>query len=111
MHVQEWVHKAPKDANTLLVCMKRHTCKRSHITHHWSVLIPPLPMCRTERRYAWFRKRLKAREEVWAIFPAAWKAPLVLTVTFCRITKTQLAEILDLRVRYVIGRDLISACF
>lgn len=55
-------------------------------------------MHRTERRYAWFRKRLRAREEVWSIFPASWKAPLLLCVTFCRITKSQLAEILDLRV-------------
>ncbi|KAK9837632.1 hypothetical protein WJX74_001749 [Apatococcus lobatus] len=50
---------------------------------------------RMERRYNWLRKRLKAREEVWAVFPEAWRVPQLLCLMFCNITKTQLAEILD----------------
>ncbi|KAK9858463.1 hypothetical protein WJX84_000384 [Apatococcus fuscideae] len=50
---------------------------------------------RMERRYNWLRKRLKAREEVWAVFPESWRVPQLLCLMFCNITKTQLAEILD----------------
>lgn len=36
---------------------------------------------------------------MWSIFPAHWHVPQLLCIMFCNITKTQLAEILDTRVR------------
>lgn len=39
-----------------------------------------------ERRYNWLRKRLKAREEVWAIFPEPWRLPQLLCLMFCQVT-------------------------
>ena len=39
-----------------------------------------------ERRYNWLRKRLKAREEVWAIFPEAWRVPQLLCLMFCQVS-------------------------
>ena len=54
---------------------------------------------RTERRYGWLRKRLRAREEVWKVFPETWRLPQLLCLAFCSITKAQLAEILDFKVR------------
>ena len=52
---------------------------------------------RTMNRYKWLLRRLEARRDVWNIFPADWRVPQLLCVTFCSITKTQLAEILDER--------------
>lgn len=54
---------------------------------------------RTVNRYKWLLKRLDARREVWAVFPPAWHVTQLLCVMFCNITKTALAEILDLKVR------------
>lgn len=50
---------------------------------------------RTMNRYKWLLRRLEARRDVWAIFPVDWRVPQLLAVTFCSITKTALAEILD----------------
>lgn len=50
---------------------------------------------RTMNRYKWLLRRLEARQAIWAIFPAEWRVPQLLCVTFCSMTKTQLAEILD----------------
>lgn len=52
---------------------------------------------RTMNRYKWLLRRLEARRDVWNIFPLDWRVPQLLCVTFCSITKTQLAEILDER--------------
>ena len=54
---------------------------------------------RTVNRYKWLLRRLEARKEIWAIFPHAWHVPQLLCIMFCNITKTMLAEILDLKVR------------
>ena len=105
---------------------------------------------RTVNRYKWLLRRLEARKEIWAIFPASWHVPQVgrgwaeggaragrrhggpgidsaaqarrkctvmpsaahppcrpvltfppgqlLCIMFCNITKTMLAEILDIKV-------------
>lgn len=58
---------------------------------------------RVERRYNWLRKRLKAREEVWAIFPEAWRLPQLLCLMFCQVTKSQVAEILDSRAAELVN--------
>lgn len=48
--------------------------------------LPSLGVVCAERRYNWLRKRLKAREEVWAIFPEAWRLPQLLCLMFCQVT-------------------------
>jgi hypothetical protein len=53
---------------------------------------------RTVNRYKWLLKRLEARKEIWAIFPPGWHVPQLLCIMFCNITKTMLAEILDVKV-------------
>ena len=40
---------------------------------------------RTERRYAWLRKRLRAREDVWAVFPEAWRVQQHVCLLFCKV--------------------------
>ena len=62
----------------------------------------PRPRPRPPRRYKWLLKRLEARREVWSIFPQHWALPALLCIMFCNITKTQLAEILDTRVRHLL---------
>lgn len=53
---------------------------------------------RTERRYAWLRRRLRAKAEIWAIFPEAWRLPQRMCLLFAQVTRTHLAEILDNKV-------------
>lgn len=50
---------------------------------------------RTERRYQWLKKRLDDRPEQWAVFPNSWRVPQLVSMAFCKVTKSQLAEILD----------------
>eukprot|EP00803_Ostreobium_quekettii_P001132 evm.model.scf_469.3 EVM.evm.TU.scf_469.3 scf_469:18127-25928(-) len=50
---------------------------------------------RTERRYQWLKKRLDERAAQWAVFPESWRAPQLVCMAFCKVTKSQLAEILD----------------
>lgn len=50
---------------------------------------------RTERRYQWLKKRLDDRPEQWAVFPSSWRVPQLVATSFCKATKSQLAEILD----------------
>ena len=54
---------------------------------------------RAEARYAWLRKRLKSRASVWALFPPGWRVPQQVALSFCSITRAQLAEALDSKVR------------
>ncbi|XP_021732758.1 vacuolar protein sorting-associated protein 53 A-like [Chenopodium quinoa] len=50
---------------------------------------------KTERRYAWIKRRLRTNEEIWKIFPSSWHVPYLLCIQFCKLTRTQLEEILD----------------
>ncbi|KAF5179694.1 Vacuolar protein sorting-associated protein 53 a [Thalictrum thalictroides] len=50
---------------------------------------------KTERRYAWIKRRLRTNEEIWKIFPPAWHVSYLLCIQFCKLTRTQLVEILD----------------
>ena len=50
---------------------------------------------RTERRYAWFKRQLRAKEEVWQLFPPSWRVPKMLCMYFCKITRAHLSMILD----------------
>lgn len=50
---------------------------------------------KVERRYAWIKRHLKANEDVWKIFPPAWRVPYLVCMQFCKITRAQLMEILD----------------
>ena len=44
---------------------------------------------RTERRYAWLRKRLRAREDVWAVFPEAWRVQQHVCLLFCKVGRSE----------------------
>ena len=48
-----------------------------------------------DRRYAWVKRNLKAKEELWGVFPPQWRVPQLLCMSLCRLTKTHLLEILD----------------
>ncbi|KAM7509532.1 hypothetical protein LguiA_019985 [Lonicera macranthoides] len=50
---------------------------------------------KTERRYAWIKRRLRTNEEIWKIFPPSWHVAYLLCIQFCKLTRTQLVEILD----------------
>ena len=53
---------------------------------------------RAEARFTWLRKRLRSRASVWAIFPPTWKLPQLVALSFCNITRAQMAEALDSKV-------------
>ncbi|KAL2227786.1 UNVERIFIED_CONTAM: Vacuolar protein sorting-associated protein 53 A [Sesamum indicum] len=50
---------------------------------------------KTERRYAWIKRRLRTNEEIWKIFPSSWHVPYLLCIQFCKLTRTQLVDILN----------------
>lgn len=50
---------------------------------------------KTERRYAWIKRRLRTNEEIWKIFPASWHVEYLLCIQFCKLTRVQLVEIFD----------------
>ena len=52
---------------------------------------------KTVNRYKWLIRRLEARKDVLDLFPKQWRVSQLLCVTFCSVTKTALAEILDER--------------
>lgn len=49
---------------------------------------------KTERRYAWIKRRLRTNEEIWKIFPPSWHVDYLLCIQFCKLTRSQLVEIL-----------------
>ena len=42
---------------------------------------------KTERRYAWIKRRIRTNEEIWKIFPASWHVPYRLCIQFCKKTR------------------------
>ncbi|RCV28648.1 hypothetical protein SEVIR_5G425600v4 [Setaria viridis] len=50
---------------------------------------------KTERRYAWIKRRLRSNEDTWKIFPPSWHVDYLLCIQFCKITRTQLVGILN----------------
>lgn len=50
---------------------------------------------KTERRYAWIKRRLRTNEEIWKIFPKSWHMEYLLCIQFCKVTRAQLLEILE----------------
>ncbi|KAF8411661.1 hypothetical protein HHK36_004219 [Tetracentron sinense] len=52
-------------------------------------------LAKTERRYAWIKRRLRTNEEIWKIFPPSWHVAYLLCIQFCKLTRTQLVDILE----------------
>ncbi|KAL8235754.1 hypothetical protein R6Q59_016835 [Mikania micrantha] len=50
---------------------------------------------KTERRYAWVKRRLRTNEDIWKIFPPSWHVDYLLCIQFCKLTRTQLEDILE----------------
>ncbi|WOK91709.1 hypothetical protein Cni_G00400 [Canna indica] len=50
---------------------------------------------KTERRYAWIKRRLRTNEDIWKIFPSAWHVDYLLCIQFCKLTRTQIVDILN----------------
>ena len=48
-----------------------------------------------ERRYAWIKRNLKTKEEMWGVFPPHWRVPQLLCMSLCKLTRTHLLEMLD----------------
>eukprot|EP00201_Polytomella_parva_P018686 CAMPEP_0175063804 /NCGR_PEP_ID=MMETSP0052_2-20121109/14968_1 /TAXON_ID=51329 ORGANISM="Polytomella parva, Strain SAG 63-3" /NCGR_SAMPLE_ID=MMETSP0052_2 /ASSEMBLY_ACC=CAM_ASM_000194 /LENGTH=634 /DNA_ID=CAMNT_0016330059 /DNA_START=108 /DNA_END=2008 /DNA_ORIENTATION=- len=49
---------------------------------------------RFEKRFQWFKARSEDRKELWTAFPPDWRVPQMVGLTFCRVTKAQLKNIL-----------------
>ncbi|KAL2341478.1 hypothetical protein Fmac_009418 [Flemingia macrophylla] len=49
---------------------------------------------KTERRYAWIKRRMRSNEEIWKIFPSSWHVSYRLCILFCKKTRKQLEDIL-----------------
>lgn len=42
---------------------------------------------KTERRYAWIKRRMRSNEEIWKIFPSSWHVSYRLCILFCKKTR------------------------
>lgn len=40
---------------------------------------------KVERRYAYIKQKLKAREEAWGVFPLSWRVPQLITLAMCKV--------------------------
>ncbi|XP_056164208.1 vacuolar protein sorting-associated protein 53 A isoform X2 [Syzygium oleosum] len=64
---------------------------------------------KTERRYAWIKRRMRTNEEIWKIFPPSWHVPYRLCILFCKKTRKQLEEILvSLKEKPDVGTLLLA---
>ncbi|KAL6565339.1 HIT domain protein [Orobanche gracilis] len=69
---------------------------------------------KSERRYAWIKRRLRTNEEIWKIFPSSWHVSYLLCIQFCKLTRmydfwTQLVDILNnLKERPDVGTLLMA---
>lgn len=46
---------------------------------------------KADRRYTWIKRQMKSNEEVWMIFPEAWRLQEMLCQQFCKITRQALS--------------------
>ncbi|ESW19542.1 hypothetical protein PHAVU_006G134000 [Phaseolus vulgaris] len=64
---------------------------------------------KTERRYAWIKRRMRSNEEIWKIFPASWHVSYRLCILFCKKTRKQLEDILsNLKEKPDVGTLLLA---
>lgn len=64
---------------------------------------------KTERRYAWIKRRMRSNEEIWKIFPPSWHVSYRLCILFCKKTRKQLEDILaNLKEKPDVGTLLLA---
>lgn len=64
---------------------------------------------KTERRYAWIKRRMRSNEEIWKIFPSSWHVAYRLCILFCKKTRKQLEDILsNLKEKPDVGTLLLA---
>ncbi|QCD77293.1 vacuolar protein sorting-associated protein 53 A [Vigna unguiculata] len=64
---------------------------------------------KTERRYAWIKRRMRSNEEIWKIFPASWHVSYRLCILFCKKTRKLLEDILaNLKEKPDVGTLLLA---
>ncbi|RDX83535.1 Vacuolar protein sorting-associated protein 53 A, partial [Mucuna pruriens] len=64
---------------------------------------------KTERRYAWIKRRMRSNEEIWKIFPSSWHVSYRLCILFCKKTRRQLEDILaNLKEKPDVGALLLA---
>ena len=62
-----------------------------------------------ERRYAWIKRNLKAKEAMWGVFPEHWRFPQLLCMSLCKLTRAHLAELLDAEARAAEVQTVLQA--
>ncbi|GFP89751.1 vacuolar protein sorting-associated protein 53 a [Phtheirospermum japonicum] len=75
----------------------------------YSALAELAKLDKTERRYAWIKRRLRTNEEIWKIFPSSWHVSYLLCIQFCKLTRNQLVDILtNLKEKPDVGTLLMA---
>ena len=62
-----------------------------------------------ERRYAWVKRNLKAKEKMYGVFPEHWRFPQLLCMSLCKLTRAHLAELLDAEARAAEVQTVLQA--
>jgi len=50
---------------------------------------------KVERRFAYIKRKIGEREAAWTIFPPPWRVGALCVAALCKVTRAQLAELLD----------------
>ncbi len=50
---------------------------------------------KVERRYAYIKRKIAEREAAWGVFPQPWRVGALVVAALCKLTRAQLAEMLD----------------
>lgn len=50
---------------------------------------------KTERRYAYVKRKMAEREAAWAVFPPTWRVGALIVAALCKLTRAQVGEMLD----------------
>ena len=52
-----------------------------------------------ERRYAWIKRNVRSKEQMWAVFPPEWRVAQLVCMSLCKLTRTHILEVLDATTR------------
>ncbi|XP_028778013.1 vacuolar protein sorting-associated protein 53 A-like, partial [Neltuma alba] len=64
---------------------------------------------KTERRYAWIKRRMRSNEDIWKIFPSSWHVSYRLCILFCKKTRYDIFDILsNLKEKPDVGTLLLA---
>lgn len=89
---------------TLIVLIYSELLSKFYISFSFSTFLELAKLDKTERRYAWIKRRMRSNEEIWKIFPASWHVSYRLCILFCKKTR----YVIDLFVQIILIQVILQ---